>query len=255
MWLSSSQLQVRFKRRPNGFPTVHQMSTDSDQVLDQLLNGIKGFQDRYYRIAPERMRDLTEHGQNPKVLLIACSDSRVDPALLTGAEPGDIFVIRNVANLVPPYHQAGHVDGARAAIEYAVRHLEVQHIVVLGHACCGGIKALLSGLAGQGIESDFIETWVSVALDGCSRYLLDPEGKTLHPENNGKVDIETLTQYQNLTERAAIRGSLSNLKTYPWIAERMAKGQLLLHGWWFDLESGDLWATDPDNTSFLPVID
>ncbi|MEY2696110.1 MAG: hypothetical protein RL333_248, partial [Pseudomonadota bacterium] len=78
------------------------MSTDSDQVLEQLLNGIKGFQDRYYHIAPERMRDLTEHGQNPKVLLIACSDSRVDPALLTGAGPGDIFVIRNVANLVPP---------------------------------------------------------------------------------------------------------------------------------------------------------
>jgi carbonic anhydrase len=232
------------------------MSSDSDQVLDQLLQGIKGFQERYYRIAPERMKDLTEQGQNPKVLLIACSDSRVDPALLTGAGPGDIFVIRNVANLVPPYHQPGFVDGARAAIEYAVRHLEVNHIVVLGHACCGGIKALLSGLSGEGFKSDFIERWVSVATDSCSRYLLDPEGKTeITRDKLAKVDPETLLEYQNLTERAAIRGSLANLKTYPWIAERMAQGTLSLHGWWFDLESGDLWTTDPDNTSFLPVLD
>lgn len=232
------------------------MSSDSEHVLDRLLKGIKGFQDRYYHLDSERMKDLTEQGQNPKVLLIACSDSRVDPALLTGAEPGDIFVIRNVANLVPPYDQAGHVDGARAAIEYAVRHLEVEHIVVLGHACCGGIKALLSSVSGQGIESDFIGSWVSVALDGCTRYLLNPEGKPRDPSQGlPKVDVETLVQYQNLTERAAIRGSLSNLETYPWIAERIARGALHLHGWWFDLETGDLWSTDADNTSFLPVLD
>jgi carbonic anhydrase len=232
------------------------MSSDSEQVLDHLLKGIKGFQERYYRQNPERMKDLTEQGQNPKVLLIACSDSRVDPALLTGAGPGDIFVIRNVANLVPPFDEAGHVDGARAAIEYAVRHLEVEHIVVLGHACCGGIKALLSSISGNGIESDFINNWVDVALDGCTRYLLDPEGKEHHaPHALSKVDVETLVQYQNLTERAAIRGSLSNLKTYPWIAERIDRNALHLHGWWFDLETGDLWATDADNTSFLPVLD
>lgn len=232
------------------------MSSDSDQVLNQLLNGIKGFQKRYYKLDPERMKDLSEQGQNPKVLLIACSDSRVDPALLTGAGPGDIFVIRNVANLVPPYDQPGFVDGARAAIEYAVRHLEVQHIVVLGHACCGGIKALLSGLSGNGIQSDFIESWVSVAIDGCYRYILDPDGKSdTNPNAVTKVAPETLLEYQNLTERAAIRGSLANLQTYPWIAERIALGSLSLHGWWFDLETGDLWATDKDNTSFLPVLD
>ena len=227
----------------------------SDQVLFRLLRGIKGFKKRYYELDPEKMRDLTEHGQNPKVLLIACSDSRVDPALLTGAEPGDIFVVRNVANLVPAYQMEGHVDGARAAIEYAVRHLEVSHIVVLGHACCGGIQALLASISGQSIQSDFIGDWVSVALDGCFRYLLDPEGSAPRTLELEKEQIETLSEHPHLTERAAIRGSLSNLATYPWIKERMREGRLSLHGWWFDLESGDLWTTNDDNSSFLPVIE
>lgn len=227
----------------------------SNPVLLRLLEGIKGFQKRFYELEPEKMRDLTDKGQSPQVLLIACSDSRVDPAILTGAEPGDIFVVRNVANLVPSYQMEGHADGARAAIEYAVRHLEVRHIVVLGHACCGGIKALLSSVSGTGIESDFIGKWVSVALDGCFQYLLDPEGHLERPLTLAEDQIETLTQYPHLTERAAIRGSLRNLATYPWIEERMKEGRLSLHGWWFDLESGDLWTTNADNSSFLPVLD
>ena len=123
------------------------MTDANDKVLDQLLAGIKGFQERFYQQDPEHMRQLTEQGQKPKVLLIACSDSRVDPAILTAAAPGDLFVVRNVANLVPPYKLEGHYDGARAAIEYAVRDLGVNHIVVLGHAHCGGIKALLATLS------------------------------------------------------------------------------------------------------------
>ena len=227
----------------------------SDHVLDRLLNGIKGFQSRYYEQEPERMRELTEHGQNPKVLLISCSDSRVDPALLTRAEPGDLFVVRNVANLVPAYQTLSRVDGARAAIEYAVRHLHVEHIVVLGHARCGGIKALLGSIAGEGIESDFIGDWVQIALDGCFHYLLDPEGTSARPATLSAEEIDTLNQYPHLTERAAIRGSLSNLATYPWIKSKLDEGQIHLHGWWFDLESGDLWVTNPDNTSFLPMVD
>ena len=125
------------------------MTDTDDRVMQRLLAGIKGFQKRYYEQSPEQMKELTEHGQKPKVLLIACSDSRVDPAILTGAAPGDLFVVRNVANLVPPYKLEGSHDGARTAIEYAVRDLGVNHIVVLGHAYCGGIKALLATLSGQ----------------------------------------------------------------------------------------------------------
>ena len=231
------------------------MKATADDVLTHLLNGIKGFQDRYYHQDPERMKELSEQGQSPRVLLIACSDSRVDPAILTGAQPGDLFVIRNVANLVPPFELEGHVDGARAAIEYAVRDLKVNHIVVLGHASCGGIKALLGRVSGHKIERDFIGSWVSIALAGCSRYLHNPNGKGLDGQGMNELDVTTLCQHQHLTERAAIRGSLANLTTYPWIEERIKSGDLKLHGWWFDLETGDLWCTDAENTSFLPVLD
>lgn len=228
------------------------------KVLEHLLEGIKGFQDRYYRLEPERMQALTEQGQSPKVLLIACSDSRVDPALLTGAAPGDLFVVRNVANLVPPYQLAGQYDGARAAIEYAVRDLQVNHIVVLGHAHCGGIKALLSSLSGKRLDRDFIGGWVSMALDACFKYILNPSGDKKPPADGmevAEIDVGTLCQHQHLAERAAIRGSLANLATYPWIRTRLADGSLSLHGWWFDLESGDLWCTNEDNSAFLPILD
>jgi len=233
------------------------MTDANDKVLDQLLAGIKGFQERFYEQDPEHMQQLTEQGQKPKVLLIACSDSRVDPAILTAAAPGDLFVVRNVANLVPPYKLEGSYDGARAAIEYAVRDLGVNHIVVLGHAHCGGIKALLATLSGQRLERDFIGSWVSMALDACFKYILNPGGKSQPLTDDmevNEVDIGTLCQHQHLAERAAIRGSLANLATYPWIKERMADGTLSLHGWWFDLETGDLWSTDADNTTFLPVL-
>jgi carbonic anhydrase len=239
-------------------PEAKLMTDTDDKVMQRLLAGIKGFQKRYYEQSPERMKELTEHGQHPKVLLISCSDSRVDPAILTGASPGDLFVVRNVANLVPPYKLEGNYDGARAAIEYAVRDLGVSHIVVLGHAHCGGIKALLATLSGQRLERDFIGSWVSMALDACFKYILNPGGKTQPATGDmevTEVDMGTLCQHQHLAERAAIRGSLANLATYPWIKERMADGTLSLHGWWFDLETGDVWSTDEDNTNFLPVLD
>ena len=226
-------------------------------TLIKLFDGIKNFQQRAYEHDSASMKSLVEDGQRPKILLIACSDSRVDPAILTNAEPGDLFVLRNVANLVPAYDIESKYDGARAAIEYAVRDLEVEHIVILGHARCGGINALLKILSGQKIQRDFIGDWVSLAMDGCTHYAFDQIAKS----NNGlgesqyEVDLDNLCDHQHLVERAAIRGSLDNLLTYPWIKQRIDAGILNLHGWWFDLESGDLWATDADNTVFLPVIE
>lgn len=233
------------------------MQTFTDSVLDKLYQGIKGFQQRFYEQAPETMKDMVENGQRPSVLLIACSDSRVDPALLTNAAPGDLFVLRNVANLVPRYDLEGKHDGARAAIEYAVRDLAVEHIVILGHAHCGGICSLLKGLAGHKPQRDFIGEWVAIALDGCYRYVIDELSATENDQGTSvrEMDLDKLREHHHLVERAAIRGSLDNLHTYPWIQERLADGSLHLHGWWFDLETGDLWATNADNSAFLPVLD
>ncbi len=222
-------------------------------TLNKLLDGIKNFQQRVYDQHLFNMKDLVEVGQQPKVLLISCSDSRVDPAILTNAAPGDLFVLRNVANLAPSYELESKYDGARSAIEYAVRDLEVEHIVILGHAHCGGIKALLKSLSGQSIPRDFIGDWVSIAKEGCERYVIEQLGDLNNPLK--EADLENLHEHIHLLERASIRGSLDNLLTYPWIKDRVESGTLQLHGWWFDLETGDLWATDADNSVFLPVID
>ncbi len=226
-------------------------------TLVKLFDGIKNFQQRAYELDSVNMKGLVEDGQHPKILLIACSDSRVDPAILTNAEPGDLFVIRNVANLVPAYDIESKYDGARAAIEYAVRDLEVEHIVILGHARCGGINALLKTLSGQKIQRDFIGDWVSLAMDGCMHYAIEQIAKSDNElgELVSEVNLDNLREHQHLVERAAIRGSLDNLRTYPWIKQRIDTEILNLHGWWFDLESGDLWATDAENTVFLPVIE
>lgn len=246
-------------------------------TLAKLFDGIKNFQQRAYLLDPIKMKGLVEQGQHPKVLLIACSDSRVDPALLMDAGPGELFVLRNVANLVPTYSVGGKHDdaksalenaardieaaksscGAKAVIEYAVRDLKVEHIVILGHAHCGGIKALLSTLSGNKPPRDFIGDWVSIAMDGCYRYVLDQLGGVQGESGCSvrEVDMESLCAHQHLVERAAIRGSLDNLLTYPWIKERIDAGNLHLHGWWFDLENGDLWATSADNSAFLPIIE
>jgi carbonic anhydrase len=233
------------------------MQESADPILARLIQGIKGFQQRFYEQEPEHMHTLATEGQHPEVLLIACSDSRVDPALLTGSAPGDLFMVRNVANLVPPYRLDGKYDGARAAIEYAVRDLKVKHIVILGHAQCGGIKALLGAVAGQKPQRDFIGDWVSIAMDACCHYVLDRMTSTDNGTGEvlGEMDLNKLREHQHLVERAAIQGSIDNLATYPWLKERLDAGELRLHGWWFDLETGDLWTTNPDNTAFLPVLD
>jgi carbonic anhydrase len=129
--------------------------------------------------------------------------------------------------------------------------------VILGHARCGGINALLKTLSGQKIQRDFIGDWVSLAMDGCMHYAIEQIAKSDNElgESVSEVNLDNLREHQHLVERAAIRGSLDNLRTYPWIKQRIDTGILNLHGWWFDLESGDLWATDAENTVFLPVIE
>lgn len=218
--------------------------------ISHLLEGIRRFRQRFYEDNKGLMQRLVDQGQSPPALLISCSDSRVDPTLLSDAEPGQLFVVRNVANLVPPYDPSHHFDGAGAAIEYAVRDLKVDHIIVLGHAHCGGIKAMLGAAGGQWPPRDFIGNWVSMALDASRLHLSekDAQGQPV------QVSLERLRENPALVERASVVGSLRNLMSYPWVRERVEAGRLVLHGWWFDLDTGDLWATEPGGTRLMPVL-
>jgi carbonic anhydrase len=208
----------------------------NEGAIERLTAGLRGFRRRYYERQPEDMRRLVEEGQKPEVLMIGCSDSRVDPAILTRATPGELFIVRNVANLVPPYQPDANYHGTSAAIEFAVRSLNVGHIVVLGHAQCGGIRSLLRLRAGETVDGDFIAPWVSIANDACDRYV--------PPEAEGQAGA---------AERAGVRGSLDNLMTFPFVRERVEEGRLRLHGWWFDLESGELWEVNSQTGAFIAV--
>src|SRR3546814_423075 len=137
------------------------------ESIERLVAGFRGFRARYYEQRPERMEELAARGQAPEVMVIACSDSRVDPALLLGEEPGEVFTVRNVANLVPPYAPDDRLHGTSAALEFAVRDLEVRHVVVLGHSACGGIRALRAAASGEPSAREFMAPWMTIAEDAC----------------------------------------------------------------------------------------
>ena len=170
-------------------------------------------------------------------MIVACADSRVDPALLTGAVPGDVFVVRNVANLVPPYERGGSFASVPAALEFAVLSLGVEHIIVLGHAQCGGIHALMSDAGARG---EFIGKWVGIAQRARERVLAEL------PDKPSALQ-------ERACEQAAILVSLENLMTYPWIAQRVATGTVHLHGWYFDITEGELLCYNPARNAFEAV--
>lgn len=197
--------------------------------MQRLIEGFRRFQATYYERKRSLFDALAQHGQSPRAMVISCCDSRVDPGMIFSVEPGDVFVVRNVANLVPPYAPSDEYHGVSAAIEFAVQALEVEHIIVLGHARCGGIRALLEGHQAGG---EFIGPWMRIAKGARERAIELTEG-------------EPPAATQRCCELEAIKGSLNNLMTFPWIRHRVEAGRLLLHGWYFDLESGDLlWLND-----------
>lgn len=205
--------------------------------LLQLLDGYRKFHRHYYVAEPELYKSLSQDGQHPKTLIVGCSDSRVDPAIVTQAEPGEIFMVRNVANLVPAFGGAAYGNSVGAAMEYALLHLGIAHIVVLGHSQCGGIKALLEG----GVEaSDCLQGWIAGA--SAAKEIAETRFRA------GKA--ETLAQ---ACEQSSILHSLDNLMTYPWIAEHVDRRALTLHGWYFDLSSGVLQCYDKESDRFVCV--
>lgn len=206
--------------------------------IANFIAGFKKFRQEYFDSDEQRFAPL-KHGQQPKVLLIGCSDSRVDPAILTGCAPGELFVVRNVANLVPPCELDSQHHGVSAALEYAVCHLEVEHIIILGHSGCGGINALMHGIT-NGRPAEFIGPWVKIAERGRERVMTELAGKD--PEKQNRA-----------CEQAAILISLENLLTFPWIDERVKTGKLLLHGWYFDISIGQLYSYSPESTAFVQL--
>lgn len=212
------------------------------KTIEQLIEGYKSFYGCYFDGSNPLYGQLTQIGQRPKVLVIACSDSRVDPAIVLQAEPGDLFVVRNVANLVPPYETDGTYHGTSAALEFAVCHLGVTDIIIFGHTQCGGIQALLEGVKIQEQATfSFITNWMQMA------------------ENASKA-LDKASSSKNINERVtlccqhAIVNSLENLKTFPWIADRLQQQKLRLHGWQFDVESGIVSRFSPEEQTFKPIL-
>ncbi|MEF2145147.1 MAG: carbonic anhydrase [Desulfovibrionaceae bacterium] len=205
--------------------------------ITKFLSGFKRFQQSCF-CGDSRLVDELRQGQHPKVLMIACCDSRVDPALITDSNLGELFIVRNIANLVPPHEQAAGYHGVSSALEYAVRHLEVEHVVVLGHRQCGGIRALLEE---RDLGDEFINKWVNIAQPAKAH--VQATMPDAPPEARERA-----------CEQAAVLVSLRNLMTFPWVRSRVEDGKLLLHGWYFDLEKGELLSYLPQTRSFEPLV-
>ena len=209
-------------------------------MLNQLIDGYRRFRETGWSRERERWSELAE-GQSPRVMIIACSDSRVEPAIIFDAKPGEIFVVRNVAALAPPFETAPGHHGVSAALEFAVTQLEVEEIVVMGHGYCGGCAAALTGKfdgADHG-EGHFIANWVEMLTDARDAV------RSRHSELDREAFLEM--------ELEGVRVTLANLRTFPWIAEREKAGKLALHGTHFAIGEGKLYVLDEAEATFRPV--
>ncbi len=203
---------------------------------EKLIDGYGRYRERGYIRYQEDYERLEIYGQHPEVMVISCCDSRVTPEGIFGAGPGELFVVRNVANLVPPYTPDDDYHSTSAALEFAVQALKVKHIVVMGHKRCGGVAAFLNQDSVPLSPGDFIGKWMT---------LLEPAAETLACLEIGSEDDRQLAM-----EYAGVRQSLANLRTFPCVSILEEKGRLKLHGSWFDIGSGELRLMDPDSGAF-----
>ena len=201
--------------------------------MERLIEGYRRFHATQWPERRATFEALAQHGQSPWAMVIACSDSRIDPAVIFAAGPGELFVIRNVANLVPPYAPDAEPHATSAALEFAIRGLEIPDVIVMGHAMCGGIRALLEGSPHP--VGDFLGPWMRIAEPAKQRALAC-----------------TAADRQTVCEEEAVKVSLENLLTFPWIAERVNSARLRLHGAIFDIRPGVLSVLQADGR-FVPV--
>ncbi len=185
--------------------------------LKQLLQGYTTFKNKYATSNNNLMQNLSAEGQHPTTMVVECCDSRVDLDLILQCDPGDLFIMRNVANLIPPYAKDQHNHGTSAALEYGICYLNVEHLIILGHSQCGGIQALSDPSNLQ--QNDFIENWVKINN-------IKPEPS----QSNDELGKRSLYQ------------SYENCLTFPWIAERMKQNHLMIHLWYFDIAKSQLLA-------------
>ncbi len=203
---------------------------------EKLLRGYRSFMSGDYATQSKRYRDLAQTGQTPETMIIACCDSRAAPETIFDAGPGELFVVRNVANLVPPYTPDGEYHGTSAALEFAVQSLKVKNIVVLGHGRCGGVAAALNPQFQPLSPGDFIGKWID---------MLKPPAAIV-----GDNTLMTAGERQRALERISIRFALANLRTFPYVKALETEGKISLHGAWFDISSGELWVMDPETGDF-----
>jgi carbonic anhydrase len=203
-------------------------------MTDKLFEGYQRFREGYFEKNKDRLEQLAL-SQAPEVAIVSCCDSRVDPGILFDADPGEIFVIRNVANLVPPYETTGNYHGTSAALEFAVTCLKVKQIVILGHANCGGIKSLMENDTSFQAEG-FIDSWMNLAAKA-KKEVLERE------------DLHDMQQKIHACEKTAVNHSLQNLMLYPWIKDGVEAGQLELLGCFYDLRNGELQILDKIGSS------
>jgi carbonic anhydrase len=208
---------------------------------ERMVEGYKSFLGGHFAREQDRFRHLAAAGQKPRIMLIGCCDSRVSPEVIFDAKPGELFVLRNIANLVPPYLPNEDLHGTSAALEFAVMGLRVEHIVVMGHAGCGGVGAFAQGDHADGYQplspSDFIGNWIRVIAPAAAQI-----------EAGGPID-----DYVERLALASIVQSLANLRSFPWITARVREGKLALHGAYFGIASGALLALDELSSCFTPI--
>ena len=206
----------------------------------RLLLGYRSFRTQRLPTEQGRYRELSERGQSPEAMVIGCCDSRVSPEVIFDAGPGELFVVRNVANLVPVYEPDGGAHGVSAALEYAVNVLRIKHIVVLGHAQCGGIRAFVDKIEPLS-EGDFIGRWMAMFIK---------PGEVVEQRSH-----ETAQDFTTRIEKAAVLRSLENLLTFPFVRTASERGALQLHGAYFGVAEGSLFVLDKRSREFCSPCD
>ncbi len=207
---------------------------------EKLTDRFRRFKHRHFVPNADHYEELATYGQDPEVMIISCCDSRVDPETIFTAMPGEMFVVRNVANLVPPYETGGKYHGVSTAIEFAVMNLRVKHLVIMGHSGCGGIKAALDQSAAIQTEAMFISRWMSM-LDEARLHVLAAN------------QMAPAAEKQRILEQEGIKNSIKNLRTFPFVREAEDKGRLSLHGAYFEIATGTLSVLNHSRGEFFPL--
>ena len=207
---------------------------------EKLTDRFRRFKHRHFVPNADQYEELATYGQDPEVLIISCCDSRVDPETIFTAMPGEMFVVRNVANLVPPYETGGKYHGVSTAIEFAVMNLRVKHLIIMGHSGCGGIKAALDQSAAIQTEAMFISRWMSM-LDEARLHVLAAH------------QMAPTAEKLRILEMEGIKNSIRNLRTFPFVKKEEDKGRLSLHGAYFDIATGTLSVLNHSRGEFFPL--